>query len=131
MLGGFIAATLVYGLYFELFLDHEKVHQIVRGSQESLFTAGIFSTYPAEQVNVLQALVVEVVIAIILVCMILSLTNDSNGIPCSPLAPLLIGILITVIGGSFDPLTGFALNPARDFGPKLVAYLAGWGGILP
>ena len=130
MLGGFITAALVYGLYFELFLDHDKVHQIVRGLQKSLFTAGIFSTYPAEQINLLQAFVVEVVIAIILVCMILSLTDDSNGIPRGPLAPLLIGILIAVIGGSFGPLTGFVLNPARDFGTKLVAYIAGWG-ILP
>lgn len=129
MLGGFVAAALVYGLYFELFLDYEKVHQIVRGSQESLFNAGIFSTYPAGQISVLQAFVVEVVIAIILVCMILSLTDDNNGIPRGPLAPLLIGILIAVIGGSFGPLTGFALNHARDFGPKLVAYLAGWGDI--
>lgn len=129
MLGGFVAAALVYGLYFELFLDYEKLNHIVRGSPASLFTAGVFSTYPAGQISVLQAFLVEVVIAIILVCMILSLTDDNNGIPRGPLAPLLIGILIAVIGGSFGPLTGFALNPARDFGPKLVAHLAGWGDI--
>ncbi|EDK4124442.1 aquaporin, partial [Salmonella enterica] len=52
-----------------------------------------------------------------------------NGVPRGPLAPLLIGILIAVIGGAFGPLTGFALNPARDFGPKLVAFFAGWGDI--
>lgn len=69
------------------------------------------------------------VIAAILVCLILALTDDGNGVPRGPLAPLLIGLLIAVIGGSFGPLTGFALNPARDFGPKVVAYLAGWGDI--
>ncbi|KMJ46220.1 aquaporin family protein [Xenorhabdus khoisanae] len=129
MLGGFVAALIIYMMYYNLFLDYEQVHNTVRGSQESLFTAGVFSTYPAAQISVLQAFIVEVIIAAVLLCLILALTDDGNGIPRGPLAPLLIGILIAVIGGSFGPLTGFALNPARDFGPKLVAYLAGWGDI--
>ncbi len=45
------------------------------------------------------------------------------------LAPLLIGLLIAVIGASMGPLTGFAMNPARDFGPKVFAWLAGWGNV--
>ncbi|MCQ4052066.1 hypothetical protein FK514_29890, partial [Klebsiella pneumoniae] len=45
----------------------------------------------------------------------LTLENGGNGIPRGPLAPLLIGLLIAVIGASMGPLTGFALNPARDF----------------
>ncbi|MPT21635.1 MAG: DUF2243 domain-containing protein, partial [Starkeya sp.] len=44
-------------------------------------------------------------------------------------AALLIGILIAVIGASLGPLTGFAMNPARDFGPKLFAFVAGWGDV--
>lgn len=128
-LGGFAAAALVYAMYYNVFLDYDQVHHIVRGSQESLFTAGVFSTYPAAPVSVGQAFFIEVVIAAILVCLILALTDDGNGVPRGPLAPLLIGLLIAVIGGSFGPLTGFALNPARDFGPKVVAYLAGWGDI--
>jgi MIP family channel proteins len=42
-----------------------------------------------------------------------------------PLAPLLIGLLVAVIGASTGPLTGFAMNPARDFGPKLFTWMAG------
>lgn len=129
MLGGFFAAALVYAMYSPVFIDYDQVHHIVRGTQESLFTAGVFSTYPAPQLTELHAFFIEVVIAAILLCLILALTDDGNGIPRGPLAPLLIGILIAVIGGSFGPLTGFALNPARDFGPKVVAYLAGWGDI--
>ncbi len=60
---------------------------------------------------------------------IMGLTDDGNGIPRGPLAPLLIGLLVAVIGGSMGPLTGFALNPARDFGPKIFAWLAGWGNV--
>ncbi len=67
------------------------------------------------------------VITAILMGLILALTDDGNGVPRGPLAPLLIGLLIAVIGASMGPLTGFAMNPARDFGPKVFAWLAGWG----
>ncbi|AIN16652.1 MULTISPECIES: MIP/aquaporin family protein [Yersinia] len=127
--GAFCAAALVFGLYYNLFIDFEQTHQIARGSVESLNLAGIFSTYPNPHISVFQAFLVEMVITAILMCLILALTDDGNGIPRGPLAPLLIGILIAVIGGSMGPLTGFALNPARDFGPKLFAYFAGWGEI--
>ncbi|MBF3314021.1 aquaporin, partial [Leptospira borgpetersenii serovar Hardjo-bovis] len=60
---------------------------------------------------------------------ILALTDDGNGIPRGSLAPLLIGLLIAVIGASMGPLTGFAMNPARDLGPKAFAWLAGWGNV--
>ena len=36
---------------------------------------------------------------------------------------------MAVIGASTGPLTGFAMNPARDFGPKLFTWFAGWGNI--
>lgn len=127
--GAFCAAALVYGLYHNLFSDFEQTHNIVRGSVESLNLAGTFSTYPHPQISVFQAFVVEMVITAVLMCLILALTDDGNGVPRGPLAPLLIGILIAVIGASMGPLTGFALNPARDFGPKLFAYLAGWGQV--
>ncbi|MCG9819625.1 MIP/aquaporin family protein [Yersinia enterocolitica] len=127
--GAFCAAALVFGLYYNLFIDFEQTHQIARDSVESLNLAGIFSTYPNPHISVFQAFLVETVITAILMCLILALTDDGNGIPRGPLAPLLIGILIAVIGGSMGPLTGFALNPARDFGPKLFAYFAGWGEV--
>ncbi|TCV93472.1 MIP/aquaporin family protein [Biostraticola tofi] len=127
--GAFCGAALVYGLYYNLFFDFEQTHQMVRGSVESLDLAGIFSTYPNPHITVVQAFAVEAVITAILLCLIMALNDDGNGIPRGPLAPLLVGILIAVIGASMGPLTGFALNPARDLGPKFFAYLAGWGNI--
>jgi glycerol uptake facilitator-like aquaporin len=50
-------------------------------------------------------------------------------VPKGPLAPLLIGLLVAVIGAATAPLTGFAMNPARDFGPKLFTFLNGWGSV--
>lgn len=75
--------------------------------------ASIFSTYPAAALSVWQAALVEVVITSILMGMIMALTDDGNGVPKGPLAPLLIGILVAVIGASTGPLTGFAMNPGR------------------
>ena len=127
--GAFGGAVLAWILYSTLFTQFETVHHMVRGSVESLDLAGIFSTYPNPHINFVQAFAVEMVITAILMGLILALTDDGNGVPRGPLAPLLIGLLIAVIGASMGPLTGFAMNPARDFGPKVFAWLAGWGNV--
>ena len=127
--GAFCSAALVYALYHNLFLDYEQTHHMVRGSVESLDLAGIFSTYPNPHISVGQAFLVEAVITAVMMGLIMALTDDGNGLPRGPMAPLLIGLLIAVIGGAMGPLTGFALNPARDFGPKIFAWLAGWGNV--
>ncbi|GLT19844.1 aquaporin [Vibrio zhanjiangensis] len=126
MLGAFCSAALVYGLYSNLFIDYEITHGFIRSSQEALATAGIFSTYPNASLSFSGALAVEFVITAVLMFAILALGDENNGAARGPMNPLLIGVLIAVIGSSLGPLTGFAMNPARDFGPKLFAYLAGW-----
>lgn len=130
MAGAFCSAALVYGLYSNLFTDYEIVHNFARSSEEALSTAGIFSTYPHASLSFLGALAVEFVITAVLMFGILALGDENNGASRGPMNPLLIGVLIAVIGGSLGPLTGFAMNPARDFGPKLFAYFAGWDHAL-
>lgn len=127
--GAFCGAALVYTLYSNLFFDYEQAHHMIRGSQESLELASVFSTYPHPSLSTAQAFLVEMVITAILMGVIMALGDDQNGLPRGPLAPLLIGLLIAVIGSSMGPLTGFAMNPARDFGPKLMTFFAGWGEI--
>ena len=127
--GAFGGAVLAWILYSTLFTQFETVHHMVRGSLESLQLASIFSTYPAPELSIWHAALVEVVITSMLMGMIMALTDDGNGVPKGPLAPLLIGILVAGIGASTGPLTGFAMNPARDFGPKLFTWFAGWGNI--
>ncbi|MGY0218882.1 MIP/aquaporin family protein [Endozoicomonadaceae bacterium StTr2] len=129
MLGAFVGAALVYTMYQPLFAEFDAAHNLVRNSPEGLATAGIFSTYAMQTLSFGQAFLVEVFITALLMCAVLALGDDRNGAPKGALSALLIGILITVIGASFGPLTGFAMNPARDFGPKLFAFFNGWGEI--
>ncbi|MBF8781470.1 MIP/aquaporin family protein [Pseudomonas fulva] len=127
--GAFCSAALVYTLYGSLFFDFEQAHGMLRGSPESLELASVFSTYPHAALSTSQAFLVEVVITAVLMAVIMALTDDGNGLPRGAMAPLLIGLLIAVIGSAMGPLTGFAMNPARDFGPKLMTFFAGWGEV--
>ena len=126
VLGAFCAAALIYGLYANLFIEFETATSISRSSLDGLATASIFSTYPHSALTLTGAFAVEFVITAVLLFAIWALGDEHNGAPRGAMNPLLIGILIAVIGSSLGPLTGFAMNPARDFGPKLFTYLAGW-----
>jgi glycerol uptake facilitator protein len=126
LLGAFCSAALIYALYSSLFTDYEIANGFLRNSEAALSTAGIFSTYPHPSLSMLGAFSVEFVITAVLMFAILALGDENNGAPRGPMNPFLIGVVIAVIGGSLGPLTGFAMNPARDFGPKLFTYFAGW-----
>jgi len=115
MLGAFAAAGIVYCLYSSLFVS------------KTLDTAGIFTTFPHPHISLFQAFMTELFITAILVGGIFGLCDDGNGIARGALTPFLIGLLIAAIGGAFGPLTGFSMNAARDFAPRLFASLAGWG----
>ncbi len=98
----FCSAALVYALYSNLFADYEISNGFLRSSEAALSSAGIFSTYPHPSLSMLGACAVEFVITAVLMFGILSLGDEHNG------------------------ASRGAMNPGRDFGPKLFAYLAGW-----
>ena len=124
-LGAFCAAALAYLLYQNLF----DAALIKAGTDAAarVSMAGAFCTFPNPGITMFQAGLTEMVITALLMALIMALTDDGNGLPKGVLAPLLIGLLVAVIGGAFGPLTGFAMNAARDFGPRTFAFLAGWG----
>lgn len=131
--GCFSGAAMAFAFYSKSFLEFEKTTGMVRGSIESVATAGIFSTYPRPYLSNLHALFIEIVITALLLMVILAVGDDRNGAApkgkYAPFAAVLIGVTVAIIGGAFGSLTGFAMNPARDFGPKLFTMLAGWGNI--
>lgn len=64
--------------------------------------------------------------AALMVC-ILALGDSRNSPAPAGLQPVLVGAVVLVIGVSMGSNSGYALNPARDIGPRLFTYIAGWG----
>ena len=58
----------------------------------------------------------------------LAVTDDRNIAPPKGMVPFLVGLIVTVIGLSFGYNCGYAINPARDLGPRLFTLMAGYGG---
>jgi hypothetical protein len=79
----------------------------------------VFSTLP-NGVTVLGGFRDQVILTAILVGVIFALIDERNIARKSNMAPFLIGILIIGIGEAFGANSGWAINPARDFGPVLV-----------
>jgi len=114
--GGFIAAVIVYFLYSDLF------------ATKNMATAAVLTTFPKAEVSLLHAFMNEFFMSMLLVGLIFSLSDNGNGLPRGALTPLLVGLAVAAISAAFGPLTGPAISPARDFGPRLFVWIAGWGG---
>jgi len=81
-------------------------------------------------VTPLVAFAAEAVGTAFLAFFVSALTHPRNAArPSASAAPLMIGLVVGVIISVIAPITQAGLNPARDFGPRLVAYFLGWGAI--
>jgi glycerol uptake facilitator protein len=130
VVGAFAGAALVYAVYKGAIDSYERAHDITRGDPDSVTTFSIFATFPAQYLhNWVGPFVDQVVGTAFLVGFVFALTDDRNQPPKANLAPLLIGFVVVAIGISFGANAGYAINPARDFGPRLFADIAGWGSI--
>jgi glycerol uptake facilitator-like aquaporin len=90
-------------------------------------TAGIFATYPQPYLSTLGGFVDQVVGTALLMIAILAITDQRNNATPAWLTPIIVGGIVVAIGVSFGFNAGYAINPARDFGPRLFTALAGWG----
>lgn len=71
--------------------------------------------------------VVQVIGTAALLLCVLALGDQRNSSLPDGLQPVLVGAAVLVIGISMGSNSGYAINPARDFGPRLFTYIAGWG----
>jgi glycerol uptake facilitator protein len=132
--GALLAGVCVYLLFSPSIAAYEGAHMIVRGSAESVVTAKMFGEfYPnpggAAVVPMMLAIAAEAFGTFLLVLTIFGLTEDANaGRPSSTMTPLFIGLTVSSVIWLIAPLTQAGLNPARDLGPRLVAWAMGWGG---
>src|SRR4029453_16055877 len=91
-------------------------------------TAGVWATYPQPYLSILGGLVDQIVGTALLVIGLFALTDDRNAAIPRYLIPAAAGALVLLIGATFGFNSGYAINPARDFGPRLFTAGAGWGG---
>ncbi len=71
----------------------------------------------------------EVVGTFFLALFVCAVTDDYNQPPTGNMAPWIVGFIVMAVGVSFGANSGYAINPARDFGPRLFAWAAGWGKV--
>ena len=130
LVGAFLGAFLVYIVYKGAIDSYERANHIVRGDPNSVPTYSIFATFPAKYLgNWVGPFIDQVVGTAFLLAFVFALTDVLNQPPRANLAPWLVGLAVVAIGVSFGANAGYAINPARDFGPRLFAAIAGWGKV--
>ena len=112
----FAAAALVYWEYRPAFHKADPLLE---------HTAGIFTTFPAFPQLPSAGFLDQVIGTALLLLLIFAIGDERNMQPGN-LAPLLIGLVVVAIGMSFGGIHGYAINPARDFGPRLFTVAAGF-----
>jgi glycerol uptake facilitator protein len=149
--GAFLAAAVLFLLYGSFLTEKEKEKGVIRGEPGSEITAMCYGEYfpnpgrlaastvaythdDHEKLNALVpepvAFVAEVLGTLILALVVFAVTDERNSAaPTGRLAPVFIGLTVAALIAVIAPLTQACFNPARDFGPRLFACLAGWGSI--
>lgn len=126
MAGAFSGAAVTFITYREAFDHFDGGTRLVSGAKA---TAGIFATYPQEYLSTVPGgLVDQIVGTALLLLLVLALGDTKNFAAESRLQPILVGAAVVLIGMTFGMNAGYAINPARDFGPRLFTAIAGWGG---
>jgi len=140
--GAIAASLLLYGLFSEAILEFERRHGLLRGGPGSELSGMVFGEYfpnpamfgTAEDawriVGLPGAFLAELVGTALLALLVSAVTHARNRArPAAGTEALLIGVGVAAIISIVAPLTQAGLNPARDFGPRLVAWFLGWGEI--
>ena len=127
VVGAFAAAALVYAVYRPAINAYAAANGVGSRSTD-VNTFSIFATFPAKYFGGSNwgLLLDQVVGTAILVALIAALVDRRNQAPGGNLAPLLIGFVVVAIGLSFGTNAGYAINPARDFGPRVWTWIEGW-----
>ncbi|MFI9437726.1 MIP/aquaporin family protein, partial [Streptosporangium sp. NPDC052375] len=114
--GAFVAALIVRWNYSEVLTAADPGLTIK--------TQGVFSTLPGNgtlPVGTWGAFRDQVIGTAILLLLILAVSDVRNSPPAANLAPFVVGLIVVAIGMAWGTNAGYAINPARDFGPRLAS----------
>ncbi len=125
VLGGLLGAAIVYALFSPVIDQFNAFHHLTRSAGGA---AGVFFTHPGLAIQPMHAFTDEIILTAILIFGIFAITEQYNEqAPGANSGALIIGFLVAAIGASMGYLEAWAINPARDLGPRLFCFLAGWG----
>ncbi len=130
ILGGFSGAAIVYFDYYKAINAWNLAHHVTsRASSGGLTTFSIFATFPASYFHggSFGPLLDQIIATFFLILFVLAITDGKNLGVQGNMGPFIVGMAVAAIGMSFGVGTGYAINPARDLGPRLFTWLAGWG----
>ncbi|HEU4691639.1 MAG TPA: MIP family channel protein [Vicinamibacterales bacterium] len=123
--GAFTGALVTFITYREAFDRFDSGVRQVVGAQG---TAGIFATYPQPFLSTFPGgLIDQIVGTALLLLLIFAISDAKNLAPEPKFAPVVVGLVVVLIGMTFGYNAGYAINPARDLGPRLFTAAAGWG----
>lgn len=128
--GAFAGAALAYADYAPAIDMWNTAHDVVtRASPGGMTTFSIFATFPAHYygASLLGPLFDQIIGTFFLMVFVLAIADAVNVGVKANLAPFMVGMAVAAIGMSFGTGAGYAINPARDFGPRLFCWLMGWG----
>jgi glycerol uptake facilitator protein len=118
-------AAIVYALFSPVIDAFNAAHHLTRAAGGA---AGVFFTHPGPSIVPMHAFTDEIILTAFLVFGIFAITEQYNEqAPGANSGALIIGFLVATIGASMGNLEAWAINPARDFGPRLFCFAAGWG----
>ncbi|WP_112467554.1 MIP/aquaporin family protein [Streptomyces triticisoli] len=131
VVGAFAGAALVYAVYHDAIGAFDQAMKGPKTNGHTLASFSIFATFPAPYFHggYWGPLVDQIVGTAFLVMLIAALIDLRNMAVKANLGPLVIGFVVAAIGFSFGANAGYAINPARDFGPRLLTYAVGWGDL--
>jgi glycerol uptake facilitator protein len=143
VIGCFVGGLIVYFFWGPAIASYEAAHNIIRGTAESAQTAMIFACFAPHPfiaaaqgwgsniVPIWKAILVEVLGTGMLALSVFAFNDPDNDLgPKKGMFGFMIGMVLLVYVAIAAPLTMGAVNPARDFGPRLVAYFFGWGNVV-
>jgi glycerol uptake facilitator protein len=131
VVGAFVGAAIVFMVYGSAINAFNLAAKTPKSSGGALATYSIFATFPAPYFHgsTVGPLIDQIVGTAFLVMLVVAVIDARNTAVGSNLGPLIIGFIVAAIGISYGANAGYAINPARDFGPRLFAYFAGWGKV--
>lgn len=124
-IGAIVASAVVYATYHDALNAFDGGVRQVVGEHA---TAGIWATYPQPFLSVVPGGLVDQIVGTALLVGVIFGLSDPRNAPPPGMGPFMVGLLVLLIGTSFGFNAGYAINPARDLGPRLFTAVAGWGG---